>query len=231
MTPPRPARRPPHAQSGAAGALATSPRAAHGRRRARRRGGAALALVLLPALALPALAAAQGGADDWAMVEPALGVASPLAGGFGPEWAARPGAAARLEAPAYGGRARLALRVAGYEAARPDLPAFSAVTALAGWGPSVALGAGVRGGAGLQVGAVRYAFDDGGEFGGFLQNETEAAWGAWLRLDAPLAGRLRVWAEAEALRVALADPATVATASAGLALRLDAPAWLRAVLR
>ena len=122
--------------------------------------------------------------------------------------------------------------MATYAPSASGLPEFVAVFPTLGWG----LGLGLPGGAALRagphVGAAHLRFDgEGGAFGGNLQNETEAAVGAWARLDAPVAGRVRVWAEAEATRIALADPVTLATGSAGLAVRLDTPGWLRSVLR
>ena len=185
-----------------------------------------LALLLL---ALGSSVQAQTG--DWRTLEPALGVALPLGGGFGPEWTARPGLAARLDAPAYGGRARLAVRVASYATPDPALPEFLSVAASLGWGLEAALPAGLRLGGGPQVGALHLRFDDeDGRFGGNLQNETEATVGAWARLDVPLTRRVSLWAEADVLRVAFADPATITSLGAGLAVRLDTPGWLRTVL-
>lgn len=179
---------------------------------------------------LAASAHAQPG--DWSELVPSVGVSVPLAEGFGPDWTAGTGAAARLDLPAYRGRVRAALGVARYPANREDtaLPDFSMVSATLGWGPDRALGR-LRVAAGAQVGAVLFRFDRVND--GTFENvtETEAAVGAWARLSLPLASRLRVWAEAETLRLALAEPTYVTTASAGLAVRLDTPGWLREALR
>lgn len=183
-----------------------------------------LLLLLLPV--------AHAQTDDWTTLEPAFGAALPLDGGFGPEWEAGPGVAARLDAPTTGGHARLALRVAPYEPRVPDLPEFLAVAASLGWGPSLALPAGLRLRGGPQVGVLHLRFDnEGGRFGGNLQNESEVTFGTWARLDVPVIRRVRLWAEAEALRAAFADPATITSLGAGLSVRLDAPGWLRTVLR
>jgi hypothetical protein len=183
----------------------------------------------LAALLLTASASAQP-AEDWRTLEPAAGLALPLSDGFA-LWEAGPGGALRLEAPAYGGHARLALRIAAYAPERDGLPSFVAAFPTLGWGPALRLPGGAALRAGPHVGAVHLRFEAAEGFGGNLQNETELAVGAWARLEAPVAGRLRAWAEAEVLRAALADPATLATASAGLAVRLDTPRWLRSVLR
>ena len=184
-------------------------------------------------LLLLLLVAASGAAAQphWRTVEPALGGAIALDGGFGPEWEAGTGVVARLEAPAYGGHARIALRVAPYEPDRADLPEFTAVAPSLGWGLGAGLPGGLRLLAGPQVGVLHLRFDDeDGQFGGNLQNETELMAGAWGRLEAPLTRRVRLWTEGEVSRVAFANPAVISTASAGLAVRLDTPRWLRGLL-
>lgn len=180
-------------------------------------------------LALASSAGAQP--TDWRTLSPAAGVALPLADGFGAEWDADPGVALGLLAPAYGGHARLSLRVTPYASPRTDLPAFDAAFPSLGWGPRLPLPAGIELAAGPQVGVAYLRFEDDAAFGGNLQNETELTAGAWGRVDVPVVGRLRAWIEADALRVAFARPVTVTTASAGVALRLDTPGWLQAVLR
>ena len=173
-------------------------------------------------------AAAHAQPADWSAVTPAVGVTAPVADAFGPDWRSGVGAAARVELPAYRGRVRASLAVASYQA--DALPDFGTLAATLGWGPELALGP-VRAALGVEVGAVLFRFDRVND--GTFENvtETEAAVGAWGRLEAPVTGRVRAWAGAEVLRIALADPAAVATASAGLGIRLDAPGWLRAVLR
>ncbi len=177
------------------------------------------------------LASAVTAQPAWRTVDPAVGATAALDGGFGPEWRALPGAVGRLEAPAYGGQARFALRLTAYEPTRPGLPKFLAVAPSLGWGLGAHFPAGLRVQAGPQVGVLHLRFDDGdGQFGGNLQNETEVTVGAWARLEAPLARHVTAWLEAEGVRVAVADPTTLTTASAGLAIHLDTPSWLRTLL-
>ena len=183
------------------------------------------------ALLLACLGASAHAQPDAAVLWPAAGASALVAGGFD-GWTAAPGATARLETPFYGGQARAALRLAAFESAdaavRPD---FALVTATVGWTRSVRLGRALVGG-GAVVGATQFRFGDAdGRFSGNLSNETEAVVGALARVDVPLAGRLGVWAEAEALRVALAQPRALALVTAGASLRLDAPRWVQAVLR
>ena len=184
------------------------------------------ALALL-ALAVPA-ASAQG---DWSSLAPGLGVAAPPAGGFGAEWTPTAGLRAGVTSPAYGGLVRAALGARGYAASRDDLPDFWLASASAGWGPTAALPRGLRLSGGVLAGVAHLRFEalDGVPF----QNttETEAAVGAWARLDVPVTGTVRLWTEAELLRVALAEPVTLATGSAGLAVRVETPGWLRGLLR
>ncbi len=185
-------------------------------------------LLLLLAVVAPGAAAQPG---DWRTLTPGLGGTVALGGGFGPEWEARPGVGARLEAPAYGGQARLALVVIPYEPAAGGLPEFVAVAPSVGWGLGAGLPGGLRLAVGPQVGVLYLRFDDDdGRFGGNLQNETELTAGGWARVEAPLAGRVRLWAEAEAARAAFAHPATITRVAVGLAVRLDTPGWLRTVL-
>lgn len=182
------------------------------------------------ALLLACLGAAAE-AQDAISLWPAAGASVVATGGFD-GWTAGPGVTGRLEAPAYGGRARAALRVASFEATDPTArPDFTSVLATVGWTRSARLGR-ASVGAGPLVGATQFRFDDeDGEFSGNLTRETEAVVGAVARLDVPLAGRVSFWSEAEALRVALARPRTLGLVSAGLSLRLDAPRWVQAVLK
>ncbi|MEM7787158.1 MAG: hypothetical protein AAF594_05450, partial [Bacteroidota bacterium] len=135
----------------------------------------------------------------------------------------------RLGVPAYGGVARADVwattaDVPGGE----DVPAFLLAVPTLGWGPQAEAGP-LRLGAGVRVGAALFRFDDP-EAGNF-QNETEVAVGAWGGGALRLGARVEVWAEADLMRITLADPATLTVVSGGLALRLDTPAWLREVLR
>lgn len=190
---------------------------------------------LLLSAVLATAAHAQPG--DWATLDLGLGATAPIAGGFVAPWRAGPGGAARLAVPAYGGLVRAALDVNAYDVEAADagaadgLPDFGLVAATLGWGPGLALPGGARAWAGVEVGAVLLRFETV-ETGGFQNTtETEAAVGAWVRLSAPVAGRVQAWAEGRALRVALAEPATLTAVTAGLAVRLDTPGWLRGVLR
>jgi len=180
------------------------------------------------ALLVLLIAPAQAQPTDWATLTPGLGPAVPLAGGFGDgPWEAGLGAHARVEAPLYGGRVRAALWATAYEDPGGAVPGFVLAVPTLGWGPFVDAGR-VRLGAGGRVGAALLRVDD--DDAGRLQTETELAVGAWgggaVRL-----GRVEVWAEAEATHLTLSTPVTLVTGGGGLALRLDAPRWLRAVLR
>ncbi len=181
--------------------------------------------LLLVAAALATAAHAQPA--DWSTLTPALGASAGLSGGFGETWRAGPGLTARVEAPAYGGRARAEVRAAVYDAPDETAPEFALLVPTLGWGPAVKAGP-VRLGVGVKVGAARFQIDD--DQAGNLQNETELAVGAWAGAALRL-GRVEVWAEADATRLTLADAVTLAGASGGLAVRLGTPRWLRGVLR
>lgn len=166
--------------------------------------------------ALAALLTATASAQP---VRLAAGATVPLTGELGPAWEAQPGLAGQILLPMYGGETRLSLDLATHDATREDAPDFTALVATLGWGPVLALGP-VRLNPGAEVGAGRYAFDDGGEFGGNLSSESEVVAGAYLCAGAPVAGRLEVWAEGGVRRTFFSTLATTATASAGLAVRL-----------
>ena len=180
-------------------------------------------LVLLSLLA--GVASAQ--TPDWSTLTPGAGAVAFVETGLGAPWEAGPGVAARLEAPAYGGRVRADVVAAEYATSDEAVPAFLLVVPTLGWGPSLEAGR-VRVGAGGRVGAAAFRIDD--DTAGNLQNEIEAAVGAWAG-GAVRFGRLEVWAEAAATRVTLSDSVTLVTAAGGLAVRLEAPRWLRGVLR
>jgi hypothetical protein len=154
------------------------------------------------------------------------GVAVPLGGGI-EGWTSAPGLAGRVETPAYGGRARLSVRAVPYEETEDGRPPFWLVVPAVGWTRSARLPGGVEVGVGAAVGVALFRFGADDEFPGNLQNETEVAVGALARLDGPVGrlagGRLAVWAEAEATHVVLARARTLATATAGLSVRLDGP--------
>ncbi len=173
------------------------------------------------------LVAAAHAQPAQATLTPGVGGLVPVAGGFGDTWRAGAGLSARVEAPAYGGRARAEVWVAVYDAPDETVPEFSLVVPTLGWGPALDVGP-VRLGAGVRVGAARFQIDD--DQAGNLQNETELAVGAWA--GAALRwGRAEVWAEVDGTRLTLAEPVTLVAATGGLAVRLDAPRWLRTLVR
>lgn len=177
------------------------------------------------ALALLLAAGAQAQPANWSTVTPAAGIAVPLDGGFS-AWSTGTGVSGRIELPAYRGRARAELRLATYDADDEAQPEFTLVLATLGWGPAVRLGP-VRLGAGGRVGGALFRIDD--DTAGNLQSESELAVGAWAG-GALVVGRVEAWAEMTGTRVTLSDPVVLVTASGGLAVRLDTPAWLRRVL-
>ena len=185
-------------------------------------------LVSLLAVALAATAHAQ--VSNWSTLAPALGGSAPVAGGFGAPWETQPGLVVRLESPAYGGHARAEIRLAEVTAPADDdaVPDFVLTAPTVGWGPSADAGP-LRLGAGARVGIAQFRFDD--RAAGNFQNETELAVGVWGSAALRLGGRVEAWAEADVTRITLADPATLASVSGGLAVRLDTPGWLREVLR
>ncbi|MEM6328032.1 MAG: hypothetical protein AAF791_13030 [Bacteroidota bacterium] len=152
-------------------------------------------------------------------VEIAGGALVPVSGRLGPGWSAQPGLAGQILFPAYGGETRLSLDLASHETTEADLPAFTALVATLGWGPTVTLGP-ARLGVGAEVGAGRYAFDDAGRFGDNASSESEVVAGAYLRASAPVAGRVHVWTEAGARRTFFSTIATTTSVSAGLSVRL-----------
>lgn len=199
-------------------------------------GRSPLAVGLVALLTAPALAQAPAASGDGRTLGLAAGGVVPVGEAFGPSWSAGPGAQATVEAPLSGGVARASLVVVGFEAARPDLPGFSLAVPTVGWGPRLTTGP-LRWTAGAEVGIARFGFEevDGAEgtsaFGGNLQTETEVVIGAWARLEVGVAGPVWVWAEGGTRRIALAEAATLTSASAGLGVRFEAPAWVRAALR
>lgn len=170
------------------------------------------------------LLAASVSAQNWSTLTPAVGGAVALEDGF-EAWEAGPGLAARLETPAYHGRARADLRVFSFDALEA-VPDFTLAVATLGWGPALEVGP-VRLGAGAKVGGGLFRIDD--DTAGNLQNETELAVGGWLG-GTVRRGRIEVWAEVDGTHLTLSEPTTLVSASGGLALQLGTPRWLRTVL-
>ena len=186
----------------------------------------ALALVGLCLLARPASAQS--------LAEVAVGGVLPSQP-FGAPWTASGGVAARLALPLHGGTADAVLRVLPFDAPPPPddgaaVPGFLLVGATLGWGPTLRLGP-AEATPLARVGAVQFRFDPDVDVPQFAGNESEVevAVGGALRVAVPL-GRVAVWAEGEALRIALADPETLASLSAGVALRLGVPPGVRRLL-
>jgi hypothetical protein len=147
-------------------------------------------------------------------------------------WTAEPGAALRLGTAFYGGQAHVALHAFPNHPEEAGLPEFTALRGEVGWGPVLTLPAGLRLTAGAAAGAMTMWFDDhDGQFVGALQNETELTAGLFARLDAPLAGPVRVFAGAEATRVYTAEPIVLRFVQGGVAVAVPSPGWLRRLLR
>lgn len=163
---------------------------------------------------------------SWSTLTPAAGIAIPVESGF-PAWSTGASAAARVETPAWSGRARAELRLATYDTDRESLPEFTLVVPTLGWGPALDVGP-ARLGAGGRVGIAFFRLDD--DTAGNLQNEAEMAVGAWAG-GAFRLGRAELWAEVDATRFTLSEPTTLVTVGSGLAVRLDTPRWLRRVLQ
>jgi hypothetical protein len=144
-------------------------------------------------------------------------------------WTAGPGGALRVGTEFYGGEASFALHAFPNEPAQPDLPAFLAVRGALGWGARLGLPARLRLTAGGTVGAVHMRFDD--EDRDALSNETELTAGLFARLDAPLAGPVRLFAGAEVVHVYTAVPITYRFVQGGVSVSAPAPGWLRRLLR
>lgn len=170
------------------------------------------AIAVLLALLLPAPAHAQH-------VRLSGGATVPVTGELGPEWTARPGISGQILLPMYGGETRLSLDFAEHTTTDETIPEFTALVATLGWGPVVRVGT-VRLGAGAEVGAGRYAFDDDGEFGGNLASESEVVAGAYVRVSVPVAGPVEAWTEAGVRRTFFSTIATTGGVGGGLAVRL-----------
>lgn len=191
-----------------------------------------LAFLLLGFAGLTALGATAHAQAPRAVVALAAGPSAVGAGGFGDAWRADTGVAARGEVSAYGGVARGALVALPFDAADgAAVPGFLLVGATAGWGARVALPVGAELVVGPTVGVLAFRFRDAEAFPGFQGNETETAVGAFAGVRVPVARRVVVWADAEALRVALAPSRGLLTVAGGVALRLDVPDALARALR
>jgi hypothetical protein len=155
----------------------------------------------------------------------------PLGGTYDGRWTAGPGAALRAGVAFYGGHAHFALHAFPNAPQQPDLPSFVALRGALGWGARVGLPARLGLTAGGAVGAVTMRFEADDRFPGALQNETELTAGLFARLDAPLAGPLRLFAGAEVARAYTAEPIVFRFVEGGVVLVADAPGWLRRLLR
>ena len=181
------------------------------------------------ALLLLCCAAAQAQPAHLETLEVALSGVAPLGEAYGGLWAVSPGAALRVGTEFYGGQAALALHAFTNEAAEADHPDFLALHGALGWGARVPLPARLRLTAGGLVGAVHMRFDD--ENRDALSRETELTAGLFARLDAPVAGPVRLFAGAEVARVYTAVPITYRFVHGGVSVSAPAPGWLRRLLR
>lgn len=164
-------------------------------------------------------------------LEVALAGVAPVGETYDGLWAARPGAALRVATEFYGGAAHVAFHGFPNEERAPGLPDFLALRGEVGWGARLGLPARLRLTAGGAVGAVTMRFEEDERFPSALQTETELTAGLFARLDAPLAGPVRLFAEAEVARVYTAEPIVYRFVSGGVALAVPAPGWLRRLLR
>lgn len=154
------------------------------------------------------------------------GPAAVAVGGYDEAWVPGPGAAGRLGLDLPRVAVRAALSAVPFEA-RADVPPFLNVSATLGAGPRWGRVGGPSLAAGPVVGVVAFRFRDAVGRPGYQGNELETAVGAFARAQAPVGRRLAVWADAEALRLALSTPRTVVAVGGGVAVRLDVPAgWL-----
>lgn len=165
-------------------------------------------------------------------LEGALSGVAPVGESYDGLWTIGPGGALRVGTEFYGGRAHFALHAFPNEPAAPALPEFFAIRGTVGWGARLGLPRRLGLTAGGTVGAVHMRFDDEDDrFIGALTNETELAVGLFARLDAPLGGPVRLFAEAEVAHVYTAVPIAYRFVQGGVSLTVPSPDWLRRLLR
>ena len=169
-------------------------------------------------------------ADD-AVLEVGLSGVLPVGHAYGDVWVPQPGGALQLATGFYGGRAHAALHAFMNEVPSEQLPDFVALRAEVGWGPEIALPAGLRLTPALAVGALHMRFDEDEDFAFALRDETELTAGGIVRLQAPVARRVQVFAAAEWTHVYTAVPTDLTFVRAGLSLAMTLPTWLRCALQ
>jgi hypothetical protein len=125
----------------------------------------------------------------------------------------------------------LAVRAWRNDRPADDLPDFTAIHAVGGWGPAVVLPGGARFVPTAHVGALAFRFDDEDDFSGALRNETELTFGLAARTDLGVHGPLRAWVGADVVRVFTRPGETLYFVDAGISVALTAPGWLREALR
>ena len=119
------------------------------------------------ALALAALgagpAAAQAGSEfDYILL--AAGGAGPLGSAWDGAWEASPAASFHAATPYHHGLVGVAVRAWRNDRPADDLPDFTAIHAMGGWGPAVVLPGGARIVPSAHVGALAFRFDDEDDF-------------------------------------------------------------------
>lgn len=180
-----------------------------------------LALTALTATALPAIA------QDRAEIAAGAALSTDV---FGAPWSPEPGLTLRLSLPVHGGVADAALGVLPFRSDDPLTPDFLLATATAGWGPRLAVGAAALTPT-ARLGSAVFRFEpdvDNPELN-LVVNEFEVAVGASLRGEVSV-GRVLLWAEGAALRVALREPVTLPSLGAGVGLRFGVPPLVRRLL-
>jgi hypothetical protein len=184
-------------------------------------------------LTLPVFAASATSAQPRHLetLEGAFSVVVSLGDAYGGQWSTEPGGALRVGTEFYGGRVHLAFHTFANQPLELGLPEFHAYRGEVGWGATLALPVQGRLTAGAAVGAINMRFEPDERFPMALQNETELTASLFARLDAPVAGPVRVFAGADLARVATAEPIVYRFVQGGFALVIPAPAWLRTFLR
>ena len=188
---------------------------------------AAAALVVLTSAA-PARAQLV---DDFSTLEFGVGGALQANASYADQWTATPAASVRAATPFHGGLGFLTLRADFHRGVNNDLPDFLAIQAAGGWGPVVALPAGIRLLPAAHLGLMAFRFDGEDEFTGALQNESEIEFGISGRVDIPVARSIRAWAGVDAVRVFTTPRELLIFGEAGLSVSLPAPEWFRWALR
>lgn len=158
--------------------------------------------------------------------------AEPLRQSLAPDWRTGNGIVVKVGVPFYKGEIRGGTRFRSYNANRPELPDFQAMTFFMQWSAAVLSFGKVRLSAGFSLGNFLMRFDEHPRYAGLGKvTESEVVGGLLTAVSLEPLKNWRITAELRHEQVFTRRKINLTSVSAGLTKTLDLPGWLTAALR